>query len=82
MARVSAVAQSVRQLTGGLDHFEVEAASVRELLAALEQRFPGLGRLASTEMAIAIDGDIHHDALGEALAPDSEVVLIPRIAGG
>lgn len=82
VARVSAVAQSVRDLTGGLDHFEVEAGSVRALLAALEQRFPGLGTLVSTQMAIAIDGELHHDALGEPLAPDCDVVLIPRIAGG
>ena len=41
-----------------------------------------LGELASRRMALAIDGEIHQDALTEALAPDAEVVLIPRIAGG
>ena len=82
MARVSCATQVVRNLTGGLDHFEVEAASVRALIAALDRRFPGLGEVVGTQMAIAIDGEIHHDALGEPLAPDSEVVLIPRIVGG
>lgn len=82
MAHVSAVAQSVRELTGGVDHFEVEATTVRALLAALDRRYPGLGTLVSEQMAIAIDGELHQDALMESLAPDSEVVLIPRIAGG
>ena len=36
MARVSSIAQAVRDLAGGKDQFEVEAASVRALLAELE----------------------------------------------
>jgi len=60
----------------------VQAADVRGLIAELERRFPGLGAHVETRMAIAIDGEIHQDALDAPLAPDSEVVLIPRIAGG
>jgi sulfur-carrier protein len=82
MARVSTVAQQVRDLTGGLDHFDVDANTVRALIAALDARFPGLGTVIDAQMAIAIDGELHHDAHGEALSPDSEVVLIPRIVGG
>jgi len=33
-------------------------------------------------MAIAIDGEIFQDAYSAALRPDSEVCLIPKIAGG
>jgi molybdopterin converting factor small subunit len=55
---------------------------VRALLAALEARHPGLGEHVRESMAIAIDGEIHQDALGEPLAADAEVVLIPRIGGG
>ena len=33
-------------------------------------------------MAVAIDGVIYQDAYGAKLAPDSEIVLIPKIAGG
>jgi molybdopterin converting factor small subunit len=33
-------------------------------------------------MAIAIDGEIHQDALGAMIAEASEVVLIPKISGG
>lgn len=82
MARVSSTAQAVRDLTGGVTEFDIPARSVRELFSALDARYPGLGELASSRMALAIDGEIHQDALAEALAPDAEVVLIPRIAGG
>jgi molybdopterin converting factor small subunit len=82
MAHVASMAQSVRELTGGLAQFEVEAGSVRALIAELERRFPGLGAHVDQHMAIAIDGEIHQDALAEPLAADSEVVLIPRIGGG
>lgn len=82
MARVSSVAQPVRTLMGGLDHVEIEAPTLRVLLAALELRHPGLPALIRGQMSIAIDGEIHHDVLDAPLAPDSEVVLIPRISGG
>lgn len=84
MVRVSSVAQPVRELTGGLAEFELEVPSgtVRGLLAALERRFPGLGDYVSESMAIAIDGELHQDALGENVGADSEVVLIPKISGG
>jgi sulfur-carrier protein len=82
MAHVHCSSQEVRALTGGLDRFEVPARDVRSLIAELERRFPGLGEYVENRMAVAIDGEIHQDALGTPLAPDSEVVLIPRIAGG
>ena len=82
MAHVACASHEIRAFTGGLDGFDVPAADVRGLLAELERRFPGLGAHVEQRMAIAIDGEIHQDGLGAPLAPDSEVVLIPRIAGG
>ena len=82
MARVVSISSKVRDLTGGLDAFDVEAATVRGLIRALEARFPGLGDLVEQEMSLAIDGEIHQDAMAEPLGATSEVVLIPRISGG
>lgn len=76
------ISSRFRDLTGGLDGLDVDARSVRELVRMLEARFPGLGDLVEGEMALAIDGEIHQDALMEPLGPASEVVLIPRISGG
>ena len=82
MARVSSIAGQVLELTGGIGQFDIDAPDVRSLLRALEARFPGLGQLVDEGMAIAIDGEVHQDALYERLHPDSEVVLIPRIGAG
>ena len=72
----------MRDFTGGLDAFDVEARTVQGLIRELEVRFPGLGDLVESSMALAIDGEIFQDALGAELGEASEVVLIPKISGG
>jgi molybdopterin converting factor small subunit len=59
----------------------IDAARVDDLLRALVDRFPAL----ATELehvAVAIDGQIFHHARYEPLRPDSEVHLLPPVAGG
>ena len=68
--------------TGGASEFESPAATVRDLIAALDARFPGLGEFIDRRMAFTIDGEIHQDAWFSPIAPDSEVYLIPKIGGG
>ena len=68
--------------TGGASEFEVEAATVREVIASLDARFPGLGEFIDRRMAFAIDGEIHQDAWFSPIRPDSEIYLIPKIGGG
>ena len=82
MAHVVAACSTCRQFTGGATEFDVEAPSVRRLIAELDSRFPGFGDHIARRMAIAIDGEIHQDADGAPLKPDSEIYLIPRIGGG
>ncbi len=82
MPHVVAAGGDCGQFTGGLTEFDVEASSVGRMIAALEARFPGLGRHIEKRMAIAIDGEIHQDAHGAPLRETSEVYLIPRIGGG
>ena len=82
MPRVQSISSRVRDLTGGLDAFDVEARTVRALIRELDARFPGLGELVEENMAIAIDGEIFQDALGASLGEASEIVLIPKISGG
>lgn len=82
MARIVSISSRVRQLTGGLDTFDIDAGTVGGLIRALEARFPGLGSLVEDEMSVAIDGEVFQDAHAEPLQPETEVVLIPRISGG
>ena len=82
MPHVVAACSTCRQFTGGASEFDVKASDIRRLIAELDRRFPGFGEHIERRMAIAIDGEIHQDAHGAALRPDSEVYLIPRIGGG
>jgi hypothetical protein len=68
--------------TGGASEFDIEAGSVRDLIAALDARYPGLGAFIDRRMAFAIDGEIHQDAWFAPIGVDSEVYLIPKIGGG
>jgi molybdopterin converting factor small subunit len=69
-------------LTNGVTEFDVAATTVRQLILELDRRFPGLGDFVERRMAIAIDGEIHQDALAAPLSERSEVYLIPKIGGG
>lgn len=68
--------------TGGQDRVVIEADSFRELVAALEARFPGLRQPLEAEMAVAIDGEIIQEPLLEPIHPGSEIHFLPRISGG
>jgi len=82
MPRVVAACSSCRAFTGDVTEFDVAGGSVRQMIGELDRRYPGFGDHIEKRMAIAIDGEIHQDALFAPLTPDSEVFLIPRIGGG
>ena len=67
--------------TGGVDTIEIDAARVPDLFAALCDRFPPLANQLDN-VAVAIDGEIYADPGYQPLRADSEVHLLPRIAGG
>ena len=81
MARVTLVGNLI-QLTGGAAAFDLPASSVKELFELLTARHPALGRHLQEGVAVAIDGQIYQDTLLEPIAPDSEVFILPQIAGG
>ena len=82
MPRVTISGSALDRYTGGQTEFEVEADTFLRLVQELERRYPGLGHQVEESMAIAIDGEIYQDAYHAPLKPDSEVYLIPKIAGG
>jgi len=69
------------QFTGGIESLEIDAPRVAELLTELRHRFPLLDDQLN-DLAVAIDGDIYSDPGYQALRADSDVHLVPRIAGG
>jgi molybdopterin synthase sulfur carrier subunit len=81
MARVVLVG-NLAQLTGGVAEFEVSATSVKQLFQQLTELHPALGPHLEEGVAVAIDGQIYQDALLEPIGHDSEVFVLPQIAGG
>ena len=81
MARVVLIG-NLAQLTGGVAEFQIPATSVRHLFRELVALHPEIGPHLEQGIAVAIDGQIYQDALLEPIAPDSEVFLLPQIAGG
>ena len=81
MARVVLIG-NLAQITGGVAEFQLSATSVKQLFEQLTERHPALGRHLEDGVAVAIDGQIYQDALFAPIGPDSEVFLLPQIAGG
>jgi molybdopterin converting factor small subunit len=81
MARVTLVG-NLAQLTGGVAVFTIPATSVKHLFQQLAALHPALGPHLDEGVAVAIDGTIYQDALLEPIGPDSEVFILPQIAGG
>lgn len=81
MARIS-LSSNLRPFTGGQTELDLDVGNVRQLFAALGERYPDLRPHLEAELAVAIDGKIYQDALLQPIVSDSEVFLFPKIAGG
>ncbi len=71
-----------RRYTNGVREFEVQARTVRGVIRAMDELFPGLGEHLEEETSIAIDGVIHEVVYTQIIRPGGEVFFIPRIEGG
>ena len=80
MARVH-LPSGLTRYTGGVETVDVDAARVPDLIVALGDLFPQIADRLK-EMAVAIDGEIYADPGYQPLRADSEVHLVPRVAGG
>ena len=78
---------SLKAQTGGDIVHDIAADNIRQLLDAVQDRFPALGdsaggRPPDSQFTISIDGMLYNDDWFQPIAPDSEVYILPRIAGG
>lgn len=81
MARV-VLTGNLSQFTGGEAELDLAAGNIRQLFELLGARYPDIKPLIEADLAVAIDGEIYQDALFQPIPPESEVHLLPRIAGG
>jgi len=77
-----------RDLTSGIVDVEVDASSVRRMIAALEERFPGFADRVIVDgelkpgLRVAVDGHISPMGVLARLEPDSQVHFLPAVGGG
>jgi molybdopterin synthase sulfur carrier subunit len=78
----------LRDLTGGEAKANVPGETVRQVIANLEQAYPGIearlcdeGRLRP-DISVVVDGRVSQQKLRHRLAEASEVHFLPAISGG
>ena len=78
----------MRELTGGKAKVEVEGKTVREVVDALDTKFPGLrGRLVEEDrvragLAVFVDGANSGRRLRTKIERESELYFIESLGGG
>jgi len=73
---------SLRAQAGGRERVTVEGGNIREILDSLAERVPELQALLARGVAVAVDGQIYRDTWFQPVKPDSEVYILPKMAGG
>lgn len=73
---------SLRDAADGAASISVEAATIRELLRKLVERYPKMSDRVEAGVAVSINGEIYRDNWSEKIPPDAEVFVLPRIQGG
>ncbi|MEZ5355904.1 MAG: MoaD/ThiS family protein [Bryobacteraceae bacterium] len=78
----------LQSLTGGAVSVEVTGESVRAVVEALEERFPGIaarlqeGERLRPNLAVAVDGEVSPLGLRARVGAASEVHFVAAIKGG
>ena len=78
----------LRPLTDGRETIDVEGQSIAEVIAALDQQFPGVrARLVDGErlkpgLSVGIGTRVSSRGLTSKVSPDDEVHFLPAIGGG
>jgi molybdopterin converting factor small subunit len=73
---------SLRSLAGDREVLEVEAATLKDVLAAVESEAPALGPQIRRGVSFSVDGLIYRDSWFVPIDETSEIVMMPRMVGG
>ncbi len=73
---------SLRDAADGAASIQIEAATIRELLRKLVERYPRRQSQMAEGSAVSGDGNILRDNREEPIPEGAEVFLLPRIQGG
>jgi molybdopterin converting factor small subunit len=82
MPRVTLIG-NLSQFTGGVATLDVpDATTIRQLFRRLADLHPELAPHLDNGLAVAIDGQIYQDDWLAPMTADSDVQILPQIAGG
>lgn len=73
---------TLKAATGGETELEVEAATINEVLLRLGEAYPNLQPYLDRGVSVSVDGVIYAEDRFQPVGPDSEVFILPRMAGG
>ena len=73
---------NLKNFTNGVEELEVEATSVKSLIAEMDRRYPGIADALESGFALAIDGEVIANPGYEKLAEVSEVRFLSPLRGG
>ena len=73
---------NLKNFTNGVEELEVEATSVKSLIAEMDRRYPGIADALQSGFALAIDGEVIANPGYEKLEEVSEVRFLSPIQGG
>ena len=73
---------NLKKFTNGMEELEVEATSVKSLIAEMDRRYPGIADALESGFALAIDGEVIANPGYEKLADVSEVRFLSPLQGG
>ena len=82
------IPEPLQSMSRGQKEVTLEATSVRQIIAQLEARFPGMADALVDDgdlrphIAVAVDGEVSILGLMEPVGADSEVHFIPALGGG
>ena len=73
---------SLKNFTNGVEELELEATSVKSLIAEMDRRYPGIADALESGFALAIDGEVIANAGYEKLKDVTEVRFLSPMQGG
>jgi len=82
------IPSALRSISGGVEKFDIEGETLRDVIAALDRQIPGIaehlteGDGLARGLAVSIDGQMSSRGLWARVNPDSDVHFLPAIGGG
>lgn len=73
---------SLSRLADGQKEFDIDARNIDQMLTALGEAAPKLQPILSKGVTVSVDGTLYRLDKFQAIQPDSEVFVLPKMAGG